>query len=408
MVTEYYDPIYGLLELTPLESDLLSLPDVQRLRWIKHLTFCYITFPSAKYTRYEHVLGLLGAIKQSLGYFDLTPEQALTLRITATVHDLGQGPFGQAYNDLVRRNGIGKKTQHRSAVLMRENVDTYMEILERHKPEINRTALTPKKLFEDVTSLLEGSPKNLSKLLYGGLGLDRIEYYTRDAHYSGVSPGRIHPEYLYKGIDFNNASFDLVFGEDALPSIEAALMRRGFLYFLVYSDPASRRAQAAMTRAMELAANGDVERVKRWSRLTDCEMWNELKDSTAAAALYEGQIPKSIVFIRRSDEQFAHVFRMLDNLLKKDPNLQDFEKRLTQAAGSPPGTVIVEHDQPLVQNDIEGIAVYIGGRLLPLENSKVAQAAKTLEDRLEIFGVYSFPGVDEQKLGAMLKEVLSL
>ncbi len=184
-MNEYYDPMYGPLEPTPLECSLLGRPELQRLRWLNHLTFTYVAFPSAKYSRYEHTLDGLGLLKRCFHYFKLNASEELSLRVAIVLHDLGQGPFCQAFHDLMRRIGGERKPLIRSVALLRENKNSYIAVFDRHRSELDKAQISSNELFEKVVGLLEGKPPQLARLVFGGLGIDRIEYYMRDARCMG-------------------------------------------------------------------------------------------------------------------------------------------------------------------------------------------------------------------------------
>lgn len=55
-----FDPLYGRLQLTPLESRVFAVPELQRLRYIRmcNINSMLITGAS-EISRFEHALGTL-------------------------------------------------------------------------------------------------------------------------------------------------------------------------------------------------------------------------------------------------------------------------------------------------------------------------------------------------------------
>ena len=49
-----YDVLYGFIQLSPLEWEIIQSPFFQRLRWIKQLGFSFFTFPGAEHSRFGH------------------------------------------------------------------------------------------------------------------------------------------------------------------------------------------------------------------------------------------------------------------------------------------------------------------------------------------------------------------
>ncbi len=54
-----HDPLWGTIEVTPYELDILDSPLLQRLRQIHQTGFVHATFPSARHSRFEHTLGVM-------------------------------------------------------------------------------------------------------------------------------------------------------------------------------------------------------------------------------------------------------------------------------------------------------------------------------------------------------------
>ena len=54
-----YDPLYGFIELTSVEWDIIHTPFYQRLRWIKQIGFSCYTFHGAEHSRYGHSIGVM-------------------------------------------------------------------------------------------------------------------------------------------------------------------------------------------------------------------------------------------------------------------------------------------------------------------------------------------------------------
>ena len=54
-----HDSIWGTQLLQDYEVAVLNTPLLQRLRYIHQTGFCYLTYPSALHTRFDHSLGVL-------------------------------------------------------------------------------------------------------------------------------------------------------------------------------------------------------------------------------------------------------------------------------------------------------------------------------------------------------------
>ena len=99
-----FDPLYGFINLTPLEFEIIHTPFYQRLRWIKQIGFSFYTFPGAEHSRFGHSIGVMNNAHEILKSIGLAVEdKALhdptntttekqrhqSIRLAALLHDLG-------------------------------------------------------------------------------------------------------------------------------------------------------------------------------------------------------------------------------------------------------------------------------------------------------------------------------
>ena len=116
------DPIYRYLRITKggpggvagtaSEQDLVDSAWLQRLRRIHQLQSAWWVFATAEHSRFQHALGamhLAGEWARHL-YPSLsqtcsgTPSAQLveeTMRMAGLLHDVGHGPFGHFFDDIV-------------------------------------------------------------------------------------------------------------------------------------------------------------------------------------------------------------------------------------------------------------------------------------------------------------------
>ncbi len=95
--------MWGQIELTEEEWELVNTAAFQRLRRIHQLAMTMLVFPGATHTRFEHSLGTRHVADRigrrlvnlaGLGESDpFTEADARIARLAALVHDIGHGPF---------------------------------------------------------------------------------------------------------------------------------------------------------------------------------------------------------------------------------------------------------------------------------------------------------------------------
>ena len=88
------DPVHGYIELDDLVQDLLSTPQMQRLRRIKQLGFSNLVYPGANHSRFEHSLGTMHlASTLTRGLDSIEEDKKTEIKAAALLHDIGHGPF---------------------------------------------------------------------------------------------------------------------------------------------------------------------------------------------------------------------------------------------------------------------------------------------------------------------------
>lgn len=79
-----WDPLYGLLELSPFEQQFVFSPEVQRLRHVRLCNIDSLLIPgAAQVSRFEHALGVLRLANEWLATHNTPPHEADDFRIAA-------------------------------------------------------------------------------------------------------------------------------------------------------------------------------------------------------------------------------------------------------------------------------------------------------------------------------------
>lgn len=237
-----FDPIYGLITLTPIEWEIIHSPFYQRLRWIKQLGFSCYVFPGAEHSRFGHSIGVMHNCHRILQSCQLAvSEECLTkayengkaaifnqeLRLAALMHDLGTFPFSHtiegAYIRYAKMQKI-KGAQNHEDLGQHIIKNTYFpngisEILTKYKMDPNK-----------IASLVTGNSKSVfaNQVLHSEIDCDRMDYLLRDAHYTGLRYGSYDRDYLlnhFVKVDVPQGPI-LAIKENALHCVEDFLMAR--------------------------------------------------------------------------------------------------------------------------------------------------------------------------------------
>lgn len=239
-MTEIRDPVHGYVKLEGLAFDLMSTPQMQRLRWIKQLGLASLVYPGANHTRFEHSLGvyhLAGALADHLG---LEEEDKLKVGATALLHDVGHGPLSHA-------------TEAALALYHRKEHESIIDLMKKGelRDVLNSHGLHP----SEIQSLVNGN--KLGQIVSGEIDVDRMDYLIRDAHYTGVAYGVIDHLRLIKKMTLHQGQ--LVVDAGGIQAATSLLISRLLMHPAVYYHHVCRISECMISsgirRMIEEGAN---------------------------------------------------------------------------------------------------------------------------------------------------------
>lgn len=209
------DPLYGNINLTKIESRLVSTPVFQRLHNIRQLGLGHLVFPSAGYSRFAHSVGachnadrILTAIEANSEHKIFTDIERQAFRIAALFHDLGHYPFSHTTEHAVKRffrEGIYSTPDDKQGVLdiavSPSAAPTYLDhedtgqLIFLDDPEISEIFEEDAMMSKsDVTaSFLD---ENLSTIISSDLDCDRLDYLKRTSIHSGAPYGAVDVDFI--------------------------------------------------------------------------------------------------------------------------------------------------------------------------------------------------------------------
>ena len=232
------DPIWGTVELRPAEVALLDSPLLQRMRGVKQLGLAPLVFPSASHDRFEHIIGVVGAVdrivdalNRQIERWNGEKEQAgeavspillddrRALRLAAIFHDLGHGPFSHAIEPVLDvapplgaldatevtrwRQDIAELRKELMAAYSLNSKPATSELLAiafvmsapvgelLSMPMFSSEKMSGADLQARIAACIIGGLEgpgatHLSTLISGQIDADRLDYLARDAHHAGL------------------------------------------------------------------------------------------------------------------------------------------------------------------------------------------------------------------------------
>lgn len=269
------DPIHNLIEFEdrPFEQTcwrLIQTPQFQRLRRIKQLGFSELVYPGATHSRFSHSIGVFHTARQLARVIERLRSDGYDLRraqvavAAALLHDLGHGPFSHAFEDVIKRLGLGK---HETTSVRLIKSPEIAEILNSFAPNFADAVaqIIENKVPEDIYAAIVSSQ----------FDADRLDYMRRDRLMTGAQSSAIDFEWLLANLEVRRVKIGqdekevreietLVVGQKAVLAAEAYVLGLFHLYPTVYFHKATRSAEkifgALLTRIFQLSIDGDPEK----------------------------------------------------------------------------------------------------------------------------------------------------
>ena len=241
------DPLWNNIRLDPLALTLVDTPAMQRLRYVRQLGYCFLVYPGATHSRFEHALGAHHMARRTIALLAERGELANVSRmeqdLTAAamlLHDVGHYPFSHALEEIGALN-------HESAAAPRITGGAVAEAL---TAAFGATAPTR------VLAMMHGTDTGpLQGLVSGSIDLDKIDYLKRDAMMCGVPYGEIDVDRLLDSVvivpDPLTGRAGVGIMEKGLSALESLLFAKYQMYRNIYWHHAVRSATAMYKRLVD-------------------------------------------------------------------------------------------------------------------------------------------------------------
>ncbi|MEC8707177.1 MAG: HD domain-containing protein [Candidatus Thermoplasmatota archaeon] len=252
------DSIHDYIDLDELESSLVDTEPFQRLRWVKQLGSANLVYPGANHTRLEHSIGVSHLVKQMASQSDVPNDEISLVSVAGLLHDLGHSPYSHLADVLP----FGK--DHVEVTQDIINSSQISNIFREHGVDTN-----------EVCNLIKGDHK-YGSLISGDVDGDRLDYLTRDSHYTGVKTG-VDTGRLVTKMSITDG--ELVIGEGGLPVVETFLTSRSIMFPTVYFHPFSRGAELMLARATTAAIDNEIFTYDSFVSFTDHKFLSELNSA---------------------------------------------------------------------------------------------------------------------------------
>ena len=225
----FRDPLYGYITVDyKIISDLIDSKEVQRLRRIRQLSGVAMVFQTAEHSRFTHSLGCYQmanlVIENVEGMENLDEYKKVVFLCSALLHDIGHGPYSHAFEDVIEAS----------------HEDMSVKLILSDKTEVNKILRINPTLANDIADVISHNGKFplIEALVSSQLDVDRMDYLSRDAYFTGAAYGHIDYFRILRSMKVVNKK--VLVRSSGVHSIESYLMSRYHMYFQVYYHPVAR------------------------------------------------------------------------------------------------------------------------------------------------------------------------
>ena len=243
------DPLYGIIDITDKEKQVIQTKTFQRLKNIKQLGTANFVYPGANHSRYEHSIGVMHATSLILDRLNIGQDHKQSIRIAALLHDIGHGPFSHSFEEILVRNPQYRPSLDGNVLKDHEEFSGYIL---SHDPEI-RSALGSD--LEEISNFLSGT-KSIGdippEIVTGDIGSDRIDYLIRDTYYTGLGHrpdinSLISNMKLSKNKEFPR----IMITEEGILAAELLITTRYYHFSMIANNPKTRAVELLFIKLIE-------------------------------------------------------------------------------------------------------------------------------------------------------------
>ncbi len=367
------DPIHGDVSVQDENLPLLDCPQMQRLRRIRQIGLGSLVYPGANHTRFEHSLGTMHIAGELADRMGLDPEDRRKMTVSALLHDIGHGPFSHTSEKFAMAlAGIDHSRLTENQLLSGGISDILGDL-----------GMDP----TEIAAIASGADDRLGLLLHSEIGVDRMDYLMRDAHYTGVAYGVIDYERIVGTLVFHGGQ--IAIREKGIQAAESLLVARFLMYPAVYLHHVSRIADAMMLRALEELVFGGstVEEIMAMDDMTLMALLVGKKGlpGQMGRRILDRDLYKRAIYLPA--DQVKDREHLL-NIANERRRVRSLEDEIATTAGLGDGFVLVDipREPPL---DRTGIRIVTDGKIQLLEErSAIVRSLTEAEWNYWRFGVY--------------------
>jgi HD superfamily phosphohydrolase len=257
----FRDALHGSIVLEPHEVPFVDAPLFQRLRGILQTGPVYLTYPSARHSRFEHALGVLHlagrmvARLAELAQPGLPTEHVRAVRLAGLLHDIGHGVFSHSSEKVMVATPLlagqldpalpGQQPHEKVGALLLQSAPL-RRLFEQ--ADVDADAVVALITGDLAAVRAHGLPSYLAGIISGPIDADKLDYFARDSLFSGV-PAILDYDRLLQSLAIGEPGIQLSMA--GAGELEKLLFNRITMYHALYNHHKVQTADCMIQGAVE-------------------------------------------------------------------------------------------------------------------------------------------------------------
>jgi HD superfamily phosphohydrolase len=240
------------MELNEMQQELVDTAEMQRLRYLKQLSFVEKVFPDATHTRFTHALGvsyLSGLFAQQL---KVDEAEVKLVQAAGLLHDVGHLPFSHSLDEFIPIIFKGKNIfthEELGRAIVTDQIKLDLPGAGKIPSILKKYKVNPEDVGSLITKQFTLKPY-LQKIVSGGVDADRLDFLKRDSLNTGVVSGNVDQERIMQLALVNNGNLE--FHHKAISPVREMLNARNVMYNEVYIHRTVNLVETMLKKAVEL------------------------------------------------------------------------------------------------------------------------------------------------------------
>lgn len=316
-----YDALYGPIYLPDFIWDIITSPELQRLREVRLCNINSLSLTGgANINRYEHALGTFFLANECLNarpvLNPISETEQESLLLAALLHDIASSAFGHSVEYIESMHGFDHEKAFEYVALGKKG-DNYSYKLSTLEPiffGLPRELMKkiPAENLELIGKIIAGNNR-LGKLLNNCMDLDNIDNVFRMGYHIGIVKSGEIPLKLARSLYLQGD--ELILRKEATPYVKEWYRVRRNLYLLLLLNPEEFSGKCMLTEAIELSKT--IKNASFTWHDVDFELLEKLKVNSSESAslisrLMKGDLYGCIAIFATGKTDKYNLFRNID------------------------------------------------------------------------------------------------